>query len=91
MGEKLNSSELELFRKLTGREQPPTKRVDELVCVVGRRGGKSSAIAALAVYIAALCKHTGGDGAGDLRRARPEAGARLFGLLCRHYGEHAAA
>jgi hypothetical protein len=57
MGEKLNSSELETFRRLTGREQPPDKRVDELVCVVGRRGGKSSAIAALAVYIAALCKH----------------------------------
>jgi hypothetical protein len=57
MGEKLNSGELETFRKLTGREQPPTSRVDELVCVVGRRGGKSSAIAALAVYIAALCKH----------------------------------
>jgi hypothetical protein len=57
MGEKLKSDELETFRKLTNREQPPDKRVDELVCVVGRRGGKSSAIAALAVYIAALCRH----------------------------------
>jgi hypothetical protein len=56
MGEKLNAGELETFRKLTGRERPPDRRVDELVCVVGRRGGKSSAIAALAVYIAALCK-----------------------------------
>ena len=57
MGERLNPGELEVFRRLTGRERPPDKRVDELVCVVGRRGGKSSAIAALAVYIAALCKH----------------------------------
>jgi hypothetical protein len=57
MGEPLKADELETFRKLTGRERPPDTRVDELVCVVGRRGGKSSAIAALAVYIAALCKH----------------------------------
>jgi hypothetical protein len=57
MGENLNAGELETFRKLTGREQPPDKRVDELVCVVGRRGGKSSATAALACYIAGLCKH----------------------------------
>jgi hypothetical protein len=57
MGEALKPDELGIFRKLTNREQPPTARVDELVAVVGRRGGKSSAISALACYIAALCKH----------------------------------
>jgi hypothetical protein len=56
MGEKLKPGELETFRKLTNRE-PPGKRVDELIAVIGRRGGKSSAIAGLAVYLSALCKH----------------------------------
>jgi hypothetical protein len=57
MGEKLKSAELEIFRRLTGRQSPPDKRVEEFWGVVGRRGGKSSAIAVLAVYIAALCRH----------------------------------
>jgi hypothetical protein len=56
MGEKLEPDELAHFRRLTQRQAPPTKRVKELWCVIGRRGGKSSAIAALAVYLAALCK-----------------------------------
>jgi hypothetical protein len=57
MGEALKADEIETFRRLTGGREPPNKRVDELWAVVGRRGGKSSAIAALAVYIAAMCKH----------------------------------
>lgn len=57
-GEPLLPEELEIFKKLTGRAESPTKPVDELWAVVGRRGGKSRAIAALATYIAALCEHT---------------------------------
>ena len=57
MGEPLNDEEMEHFRKLTGREESPTERVAEFWGVVGRRGGKSRSIAALAVYIAALCDH----------------------------------
>src|SRR5262249_38346009 len=47
MGEPLREDELASFRKLTEREQPPGKRVSELVGVIGRRGGKSRSIATL--------------------------------------------
>jgi hypothetical protein len=57
MGEALTDSERELFTQLTGREREPLQRVEELVAVVGRRGGKSRAMATLAVYVAALCVH----------------------------------
>jgi hypothetical protein len=36
---------------------PPLKRVRELWCVVGRRGGKSRMAAALAIYFALFVKH----------------------------------
>jgi hypothetical protein len=54
MGEPLEPDELERFRKLTGRKEAPTERVDELWAIVGRRGGKSKAIATLAAYLACL-------------------------------------
>src|SRR5215831_14186776 len=54
MGEDLKSDELETFCRLTEREQPPKERVSELVAVVGRRGGKSRAIATLLCYLACL-------------------------------------
>ena len=57
MGEELLPTELEVFRRLTGRDAPPSRRVDELWCCVGRRGGKSRAMATLAIYLAALCEH----------------------------------
>ena len=49
MGEALEPAELETFRKLTERQEPPKQRVDELVVVAGRRGGKSRAIVHRAV------------------------------------------
>jgi hypothetical protein len=49
MGEPLTDEERAIFAKLTGREREPGGRVDELWCVVGRRGGKSRAVAALLV------------------------------------------
>jgi hypothetical protein len=59
MGEKLESDELEHFRRLTGRAEPPTERVQELWAVVGRRGGKSRAIATMLAYLALLCDYRG--------------------------------
>jgi hypothetical protein len=58
MGERLNPKERGLFRLLTARQSEPLKPVEELVAIVGRRGGKSKALATLAVYIAALNEHT---------------------------------
>ena len=43
------------FTELTGRAHEPGQRVEELVAVVGRRGGKSRAMSTLAAYIAGLC------------------------------------
>jgi hypothetical protein len=57
MGEALTDTERAVFKRLTGRDHEPDKRVEELVAVVGRRGGKSRAISVLAAYIAALCTH----------------------------------
>ena len=57
MGEPLTDAELEVFRRFTKRDAPPAERVSEAWFVVGRRGGKSRAIAVLTVYLSCLCKH----------------------------------
>src|SRR5262249_3106673 len=54
MGEELMEQERVTFKQLTGREHEPGRRVDELVLVVGRKGGKTRVMAALAVYLATL-------------------------------------
>src|SRR5262249_44849623 len=58
MGEPLTDDERTLFTQLTGREHEPLHRVDEFAAVVGRRGGKSRAMAVLATFIAGLCDHS---------------------------------
>ena len=50
----MTDEERAIFAKLTGREREPGERVDELWCVIGRRGGKSRAMAALLVYLATM-------------------------------------
>ena len=57
-GEELTESELTHFRKLTERESPPTERVAEGHIFAGRRSGKSSGCASLAVYASALCDYS---------------------------------
>jgi hypothetical protein len=57
MGEALTDDERALFKQLTGREREPLQRVEEFAAVVGRRGGKSRAMATVAAYLAGLCKH----------------------------------
>ncbi len=55
MGEALTPAELETFRAVTGRETAPTERCEELIAIIGRRGGKSRAFSVLAVYLSTLC------------------------------------
>ncbi|MER8845941.1 hypothetical protein [Mesorhizobium australicum] len=55
MGEPLTDEEREAFAAVTGRPEEPQQRVDELWCVVGRRGGKTRAAGTLAAYVATLC------------------------------------
>ena len=60
MGEALTDEERAIFTKLTGRERSEAvrERVDELWCIIGRRGGKSRAIAPLLVYLATMVDYS---------------------------------
>jgi hypothetical protein len=48
----LTGADRELFTAVSGDRPPPTQRVRELWCLVGRRGGKSRIAALIACYIA---------------------------------------
>src|SRR6516165_7192573 len=65
MGETLTGEEREAFQRLTGRSRESLQRVEEFWGVIGRRGGKTRAAACLAVYISALCDHSGTLAAGE--------------------------
>ncbi|WP_244613159.1 hypothetical protein [Methylosinus sp. Ce-a6] len=58
MGEELTADERVTFESLTGRPAEPGERVDELWCIIGRRGGKTRAVAVLAAYLAALVDYS---------------------------------
>lgn len=53
-GLSLNRQERRAFASVSGNRKPPAERVQELWAIVGRRGGKSRAAAAIAVYLAAF-------------------------------------
>jgi hypothetical protein len=53
----LTDEERALFTLVAGDRTPPTQRVRELWCLVGRRGGKSRVAALIAVYVALFVKH----------------------------------
>jgi terminase large subunit-like protein len=53
----LNDDQQKTFAAISGNRTPPTKRVRELWCTIGRRAGKSRVAAALAVFIAAFVRH----------------------------------
>jgi hypothetical protein len=54
----LNETERQIFNKIAGNRQPPTKRVREVWIDAGRRGGKSEQAAAVAIHSALFVKHT---------------------------------
>jgi hypothetical protein len=58
----MSRRDLALFAEVSGDRAPPRHRVRELVCAIGRGGGKDSIAAALAVYIATTA---------DFSRLRP--------------------
>jgi hypothetical protein len=53
----LSAEEREVFDAVSGGRPLPKKRVRELWCICGRRGGKSRMAAALAIYFALFEKH----------------------------------
>src|SRR5262249_32020795 len=56
-GLSLNAAQQRVFASVAGDRLPPTRRVRELWCIIGRRSGKSRIAAALAVYFALFFKH----------------------------------
>ena len=59
VGEELTGPERALFQKLTGRPHEPGEPVEAFWGVIGRRGGKTRAMAILAAYLAACIDHRG--------------------------------
>ena len=57
-GEELTRSELEHWRALTLRDHAPLERCEECHIIGGRRSGKSSGVAALAIYAATLMDYS---------------------------------
>src|SRR5579863_7930270 len=57
LGEELRENERALFESLTGREREPLEPLEEFWGVIGRRGGKTRAMAVLGSYIAACVDH----------------------------------
>jgi hypothetical protein len=53
----LTDAEQAIFNTIAGGRKPPGKRVRELWCDVGRRGGKSEEAAACAIHCALFVKH----------------------------------
>jgi hypothetical protein len=52
-GEPLTEAERADFDRVSGLKPPPISRVDEALFLIGRRGGKDTAVAPFAVYLAA--------------------------------------
>ena len=94
MGEALTDEERGIFAKLTGREREPGERVEELWCVVGRRGGKSRANAARLVYLATMVDYRAQLVSGERGvvscRARVQEQAQVGARVCRwHHRQRA--
>jgi hypothetical protein len=57
VGEELSEDERVVLKGLTGRDSEPLEPVEEFWAVIGRRGGKTRAMAVLAAYLAAGVDH----------------------------------
>ena len=44
MGERLTDDERSIFTRFTGRQTEPLERIEELWCIIGRRGGQPSSL-----------------------------------------------
>jgi hypothetical protein len=54
----MDAEALDIFRKCTGRTDPPVDVAREVYLVVGRRGGKSRILALIAVWLATFIDHS---------------------------------
>src|SRR5258708_2395418 len=56
---RMSPRDIELFKEVSGDREPPTSPVKELVCCIGRGGGKDSIASALVTYIGCYADHSG--------------------------------
>jgi hypothetical protein len=56
-GLRLSDTQRSAFATVAGDREPPARRVDELWCVVGRRGGKTRTASGIAAFIGAIETH----------------------------------
>jgi hypothetical protein len=87
MGEPLTDAERVVFKRCTGRERESGEQVEELWAIIGRRGGKSFAIAVLIVFLAIFRDYrhvlTVGERAVVLCLAQNQEQARVvYGYVC---------
>ena len=61
----MDSEELAIFIKLTGRTTPPKEQTREAWFIIGRRGGKSFIVALIAAYLATFRDYTPYLGPGE--------------------------
>jgi hypothetical protein len=61
----MDAGELEIYRRHTGRPNPPTVPFSEVFLIIGRRGGKSLFTALTLVYLAVFKDWGLGPGTGD--------------------------
>ncbi|TXH81185.1 MAG: hypothetical protein E6Q77_08630 [Rhizobium sp.] len=83
MGEPLTPAERELFALVTGRSQEPDERVEEFWGIMGRRSGKTRAIATLCSYLSTCvdwtdCLATGERGVLPVLAASTTQAGRAF-------------
>jgi hypothetical protein len=87
LGEALSPDERVIFQQLTGREIEPGEPIEELIALIGRRGGKTRAAATAATYLGALCDHSAITAPGErplvlcLGQNQKQAGV-CFGYIC---------
>jgi hypothetical protein len=65
VGEELTEGERAVFQSLTGRDVEPGEPVEEFWGIIGRRGGKTRAMAVLAAYLASCVDHRDKLAAGE--------------------------
>jgi hypothetical protein len=54
----MNAEQRAIYQRCTGRTDPPTEQMRELVLVVGRRGGKSRVLALIATWLACFVDYS---------------------------------
>jgi hypothetical protein len=62
----LSDTDLDLYRRHTERQAPPTTPFNEAALVIGRRGGKSRILALIAVFLATFRNYTPHLAAGEV-------------------------